>query len=100
MHELSKNWKIRSFIISLIILITCVLFYLLDSSDWANAMRLDVMENNDNIERDKDRGDGSFVASILGFLASFLKEFVLIGVPMAIAIGIGASYKFIKTKFH
>lgn len=98
MNEIVKNWKMRTLLISCLTIITCLIFYLLDMTEWANDMRQNGFGGSEGAENRPQRPQGEEPSEIFRFLGSFFKEFLLIGVPMAIAITIGAIYKYFVKK--
>lgn len=93
MTVLKKNWKSRTLWISAISIIVSLIMMTLTFTDWAEAMRIGgelAIQGNEGIDPERE------MPAVLMYIVPFIKEFVLIGVPMLLGIGIGTVYKKVK----
>jgi hypothetical protein len=93
MTVLKRNWKSRTLWISAISIIAALIMMTLTFTDWADAMRIGgelAIQGSDGTQPERE------IPAVLMYIVPFIKEFVLIGVPMLLGIGIGRIYKKLK----
>ena len=68
-------------------MIVIALFLPLAQTEWADGMRSGVGQAAEGIEREGRQGPGDMPAGI-GFIAVFIKEIVIMGIPALITLGL------------
>jgi hypothetical protein len=87
MSILTQSWKQRTSWLVLVSLLVGLLLTLLTFTDWAEGMRIvDAASASQPPEGDRD------MPAALMIIAPFIKEFVLIGIPLAMSLAIGKFY--------
>ncbi|MBU2871410.1 hypothetical protein [Colwellia sp. E2M01] len=80
MKYLKKDWKFRSSILLIVSVLVSALLILLEMTDWAAQINLNGYSHGSDNEGKKD------IPSFLMYVLPFVKELVLIGVPMFISL--------------
>lgn len=80
MKYLQTQWKPRLAIIVTVSIVISVFMVSLEMTDWAAQINLQGYSHGDG------EAEGPGAASILRYILPFVKELILIGVPMAIAL--------------
>jgi|GEM_PF-516811 len=79
MERLTENWFSRTLIILVISCLVAWCMYYLEFTDWATAIDATPIDNNAGRE-------GQRPAQALLYILPFIKEVVLIGVPLALTV--------------
>lgn len=78
MKYLQYQWKPRSVIVLVVSIVMGVSMVLLELTDWANQINEQGFSHGD--------GEGPDIPSVLKYVLPFIKEIILIGVPMSISL--------------
>lgn len=83
MKYLQYNWKSRVLVILIISIIVSALMVTLELTDWAEQINLQGYSHGSDSEGDKQRAN---IPPALMYILPFVKEIVLIGVPMLLTL--------------
>ena len=83
MKYLQYNWKSRVFVILIISIIASTVMVALELTDWAEQINQQGYSHGSDSEGDKERAN---IAPALMYILPFVKEIVLIGVPMLLTL--------------
>lgn len=80
MKYLQYHWRSRTFVVLLISVVISVLLIFLELTDWAAQI------NQQGYSHGGEGGEGNKMPSFLRYILPFVKELVLIGVPMLLTL--------------
>lgn len=95
MTVLAKDWKFRMLIILLVLAVTSLLSTLLTFTTWAEEVR---MASTVLVEQGSQQEEVQTIPKLLMFIVPFIKEAILIGVPLFLALLAGKLYARGKSK--
>ncbi len=90
MKHLKQQWKTRTSIVFVVSVLVSLLLVSLELTDWAAQI------NQQGYSHGAAEGEKPKIASILMYILPFVKELILIGVPMLLALGIAKLLGLIK----
>ncbi|WP_158966476.1 hypothetical protein [Paraglaciecola sp. L3A3] len=82
MKYLQHNWKSRAFVLLSISILISLLLITLDQSSWAEQINLQGYSHGG----EEGEGEGRSIPAVLRYILPFVKEIILIGVPMLITV--------------
>lgn len=80
MKHLQYHWKSRTLVVLVISIVISMLLVLLESTDWAAQI------NQQGYSHGGEDGEGKGIPSVLRYILPFVKELVLIGVPLLLSL--------------
>ncbi|MGY8896847.1 MAG: hypothetical protein ACKVI8_02360 [Paraglaciecola sp.] len=80
MKYLQYHWKSRTFVVLAISIVVSILLISLELTDWAAQI------NQQGYSHGSEGGDGKGIPSALRYILPFVKELVLIGVPLLLSL--------------
>ena len=89
MTVLAKDWKFRMFIILLVLVVTSLLSTSLTFTTWAEEVR---MASTVLVEQSSQQEEVQTIPKLLMFVVPFIKEAILIGVPLLLGLLVGKLY--------
>ncbi|MEM5507420.1 hypothetical protein WNY98_00930 [Pseudoalteromonas sp. AS71] len=93
MKYLKQQWKTRTSIVLIVSVLVSLILVALERTDWAMQINLQGYSHG------SAEGEKPNIAPILMYILPFVKELVLIGVPMLLTLGIAKLFGLIKKRF-
>lgn len=90
MNHLKQQWKTRTSIVLVVSVLVSLLLVSLELTDWAAQI------NQQGYSHGAAEGEKPKIAPILMYILPFVKELILIGVPMLLTLGIAKLLGLIK----
>ena len=90
MKHLKQQWKTRTSIVLVVSVLVSLLLVSLELTDWAAQI------NQQGYSHGAAEGEKPKIAAILMYILPFVKELILIGVPMLLTLGIAKLLGLIK----
>lgn len=97
MKYLQYRWKSRLAVVMIISILVSVLLIFLEQTDWAAEINQQGYSHGESEEGQE--GDQRSFPSYLMYILPFIKELILIGVPMALVIYIAKLFGWLKQRF-
>ncbi|ASM49007.1 hypothetical protein PESP_a0809 [Pseudoalteromonas espejiana DSM 9414] len=93
MKHLKQQWQSRTSIVLIVSLLVSLLLVSLELTDWAAQI------NQQGYTHGAPDGEKPNIAPVLMYILPFVKELILIGVPMLLTLGIAKLIGLIKGMF-
>lgn len=93
MKHLKQQWKTRTSIVLIVSVLVSLILVTLERTDWAMQINLQ------GYSRGSPEGEKPNIAPILMYILPFVKELILIGVPMLLTLGVAKLAGLIKGMF-
>ena len=93
MKHLKQQWKTRTSIVLIVSVLVSLILVTLEQTDWAMQINLQGYSHG------SPEGEKPNIATVLKYILPFVKELVLIGVPMLLTLGIAKLFGLIKKRF-
>jgi len=93
MKHLKQQWKTRTSIVLIVSVLVSLILVTLERTDWA------IQINLQGYSHGAPEGEKPNIAPILMYILPFVKELVLIGVPMLLTLGIIKLFGLMKKRF-
>ena len=93
MKHLKQQWKTRTSIVLIVSVLVSLIFVTLERTDWAMQINLQGYSHG------SAEGEKPNIAPVLMYILPFVKELILIGVPMLLTLGVAKLAGLIKGMF-
>jgi len=93
MKHLKQQWKTRTSIVLIVSVLVSLILVTLERTDWAMQINLQGYSHG------SPEGEKPNIAPILMYILPFVKELILIGVPMLFTLGVAKLAGLIKGMF-
>ncbi|KHM49906.1 MULTISPECIES: hypothetical protein [Pseudoalteromonas] len=93
MKHLKQQWKTRTSIVLIVSVLVSLILVTLERTDWAMQINLQGYSHG------SPEGEKPNIAPVLMYILPFVKELILIGVPMLLTLGVAKLAGLIKGMF-
>lgn len=94
MKHLQQNWKTRTSLVLIVSVLISLLLVTLELTDWAAQI------NQQGYSHGAPEGEQPNIPSFLMYILPFIKELILMGVPMFLTLGIAKLIGLTKRRFN
>ena len=93
MKHLKQQWKTRTSVVLIVSVLVSLILVTLERTDWA------IQINLQGYSHGSPEGEKPNIAPVLMYILPFVKELILIGVPMLLTLGVAKLAGLIKGMF-